>query len=196
MDRRVTPPKRVTSPTWGPPPPCKQALKFRTRQQTTKPQTNYRCCLRFSFLTPYWLSPRNTVTFHKYFWCSWFCEFHSNTIVLLIVSTNSFFTQTRCFRQWHTFGFWKHVCWILTRLYHELISVRVMTSMTFSSSHHPAFSHRFVFGFFFSFSFREVLLRLWYKHGLSALRITWWTATVKAYLWTEKEVSKPVLQSQ
>ena len=26
MDRRVTPPKRVTSPTWGPPPPYKQAL--------------------------------------------------------------------------------------------------------------------------------------------------------------------------
>ena len=26
MDRRVTPPKRVTSPTWGPPPLCKQAL--------------------------------------------------------------------------------------------------------------------------------------------------------------------------
>ena len=26
MDRQVTPPKRVTSPTWGPPPPCKQAL--------------------------------------------------------------------------------------------------------------------------------------------------------------------------
>ena len=26
MDRRVTPPKRVSSPTWGPPPPCKQAL--------------------------------------------------------------------------------------------------------------------------------------------------------------------------
>ena len=25
MDRRVTPPKRVTSPTWGPPPPGKQA---------------------------------------------------------------------------------------------------------------------------------------------------------------------------
>ena len=24
MDRRVTPPKRVTSPTWGPPPPCLQ----------------------------------------------------------------------------------------------------------------------------------------------------------------------------
>ena len=27
MDRRVTPPKLVTSTTWGPPPPCKQALK-------------------------------------------------------------------------------------------------------------------------------------------------------------------------
>ena len=27
MDRRVTPPKRVTSPTWGPQPPCKQALR-------------------------------------------------------------------------------------------------------------------------------------------------------------------------
>ena len=26
MDRRVSPPKRVTSPTWSPPPPCKQAL--------------------------------------------------------------------------------------------------------------------------------------------------------------------------
>ena len=28
MDRRVTPPGRVTSLTWGPPPPCKQALNF------------------------------------------------------------------------------------------------------------------------------------------------------------------------
>ena len=28
MDRRVTPPKRVTSPSWGPPPPCKQALSI------------------------------------------------------------------------------------------------------------------------------------------------------------------------
>ena len=26
MDRRYTPPKRVTSPTWGPPPPYRQAL--------------------------------------------------------------------------------------------------------------------------------------------------------------------------
>ena len=26
MDRRVSPPKRVTSPIWGPPPPCKKAL--------------------------------------------------------------------------------------------------------------------------------------------------------------------------
>ena len=31
MDRRVTPPKRVTSPTWGLPPPCKQALSLVSR---------------------------------------------------------------------------------------------------------------------------------------------------------------------
>ena len=28
MNRLVTPPKRVTSPSWGPPTPCKQALKI------------------------------------------------------------------------------------------------------------------------------------------------------------------------
>ena len=28
MERLVTPPKRGTSPTWGPPPPCEQALTF------------------------------------------------------------------------------------------------------------------------------------------------------------------------
>ena len=27
LDRRVTPPKRVTSPNWSPPPPCKRAIK-------------------------------------------------------------------------------------------------------------------------------------------------------------------------
>ena len=27
MNRRVTPPKLITSPTWGPPPPCKQAVR-------------------------------------------------------------------------------------------------------------------------------------------------------------------------
>ena len=31
MDRRVTTPKRVTSPTWGPTPPCKQALSIEER---------------------------------------------------------------------------------------------------------------------------------------------------------------------
>ena len=29
MERRVTPPRRVTSPTRGPPPPCKQALRMK-----------------------------------------------------------------------------------------------------------------------------------------------------------------------
>ena len=36
MDRRVTPPKRVTSPTWGPPPPRKQALRIRTQGYDSK----------------------------------------------------------------------------------------------------------------------------------------------------------------
>ena len=53
-------------------------IKFRIRKQTSKPKINYRCCLRFSYLAPYWLFSRNTITFHKYFWCSRFCEFHSN----------------------------------------------------------------------------------------------------------------------
>ena len=28
MEKWVTPPKRVTSPTWGPSPPCKQAVRL------------------------------------------------------------------------------------------------------------------------------------------------------------------------
>ena len=44
----------------------------------SKPQTNYRCCLRFSYLDPYWLISCNTITFH--FWCSRFCEFHSKSV--------------------------------------------------------------------------------------------------------------------
>ena len=54
-------------------------ITFRTREQTSKPQTNYRCCLRFSYLASYWLIPCNRITFRKYFWWSWFCEFHSKT---------------------------------------------------------------------------------------------------------------------
>ena len=36
MNRRVTPPKRVTSPTWGPPPPCKQALSCRVPKRMSR----------------------------------------------------------------------------------------------------------------------------------------------------------------
>ena len=42
----------------------------------------YHCCLCVSYLTPYWLISCNRVTFHKCFWCSRFCEFHSNVAVL------------------------------------------------------------------------------------------------------------------
>ena len=54
-------------------------IKFRIRKLTSKPQTNYRCCLRFSYLAPYWLISRKTITFHKYFWCSRFCKFHNKS---------------------------------------------------------------------------------------------------------------------
>ena len=48
MDRRATPPKRVTSPIWGTPSPCKQALikyldndatKYVTRNTKGMPMT-------------------------------------------------------------------------------------------------------------------------------------------------------------
>ena len=52
-------------------------IKFRTREQTSKPQTIYRFRLRFSYLVPHWFISCNTITFHKYFWCSRFCEFRS-----------------------------------------------------------------------------------------------------------------------
>ena len=46
-DRQVTPPKRVTWPTWGPPPPCKQALRPR-------PQVSVFGLKRISFSLPVW----------------------------------------------------------------------------------------------------------------------------------------------
>ena len=52
--------------------------KVQDMRANLKPQINYHCCLGFSYLAPYWLISRNTIAFHKYFWCSWFCEFHSN----------------------------------------------------------------------------------------------------------------------
>ena len=33
MNRRVTPPERATSPTWGPPPPCKRGPKYASHCQ-------------------------------------------------------------------------------------------------------------------------------------------------------------------
>ena len=40
MDRRVTPPKRVTSPTLGPSLPCKQALNFNLLLESETVTTN------------------------------------------------------------------------------------------------------------------------------------------------------------
>ena len=57
MDRRVTPPKRVTSPTWGPPPPCKQPLSFLCAQASSG-NCEHRSREKFSILT---LKPRSHV---------------------------------------------------------------------------------------------------------------------------------------
>ena len=58
MDRRGTQPKRVTLPTWGPPPPCKQALNpyrvsrsFRLNQKLRFRLYNH-FLLLFSWLLP------------------------------------------------------------------------------------------------------------------------------------------------
>ena len=49
----------------------------KTCELATKPQTNIMLML-FSFLTPVGLFSCYTITFQKYFWCSWFCWFDSN----------------------------------------------------------------------------------------------------------------------
>ena len=65
-------------------------IKFRTRvEQTSKAQTNYRCYLRFSYLATYWLIFRNI--FHKYLWCSRFCESHSKLHLTGLQSGARFF---------------------------------------------------------------------------------------------------------
>ena len=48
MERRVTPPRRVTSPTWGPPPPCKQALNHglnHSKIHTARQFCDFQCLL-------------------------------------------------------------------------------------------------------------------------------------------------------
>ena len=72
-------------------------IKFRIRNQISKPPISYRCCLRFSYLAPYWLISRNTITSHKYFWCSRFCECHSNQ------STE---TLRKCLIRHYSYIFW------------------------------------------------------------------------------------------
>ena len=40
MERRATPLRRVTPPTWGPPPPCKQALNANSNQRHASKNVN------------------------------------------------------------------------------------------------------------------------------------------------------------
>ena len=52
MDRRVTPPRRITSPTWGPPPPCKQALSESPKQLSHPRSRFYEMVFHFFPQTP------------------------------------------------------------------------------------------------------------------------------------------------
>ena len=45
MDRRVTPPKLVTSPIWGPPPPC-TGPKIRSTNESRRFSQNWRSCVK------------------------------------------------------------------------------------------------------------------------------------------------------
>ena len=74
-------------------------ITFRIRKQTSKPQTNYRCCLRFSYLLPYWFTSHKTITIHKYFWCLRFCEFHSKihkTTIIMRLEKVAFLSKLHC----------------------------------------------------------------------------------------------------
>ena len=51
VDRRVTPPKRVTSPTWGPLPPCKEALKISKNLLVEKVFLKEKPCFKLSLST-------------------------------------------------------------------------------------------------------------------------------------------------
>ena len=72
--------------------------KVQDNKQNSKPQTNYHCCLQLSYPMPYWLISRNTITFHKYFWWSRFCEFHSKTHKRLIIMSEkvTFLSKLHC----------------------------------------------------------------------------------------------------
>ena len=96
-------------------------IKLRIRKQTSKQQINYRCCLRFSYLVPYWLISRNTIAFHKYLWCSGFYEFHNTFLFLnnqFTISTEAIMhlvyppPQKNCVHRWkRSFEFiinWKY----------------------------------------------------------------------------------------
>ena len=50
MDRRATPSKRVTSPTWGSPPPCKQALRKEPDSITINVEKNEQKALTLTWL--------------------------------------------------------------------------------------------------------------------------------------------------
>ena len=69
MDRRVTPPKCVTMPTWGPPPTCKQTLKVSPAPFLRFQQLNHSPIIVWVNLVPLnWVSLLRLDLSCYYFW--------------------------------------------------------------------------------------------------------------------------------
>ena len=64
-------------------------INFRTCEQTSKPQSNYCCCLHFNILAANWIFSLHWVIFHKYFRCSGFSEFHNKRKFFVFILKNS-----------------------------------------------------------------------------------------------------------
>ena len=56
------------------------------------------CSLVLSHLID-WLFPHNTITFHKFFWCSQFCEFHSKCRYIQLDDPKAGIKWNRCLKQ-------------------------------------------------------------------------------------------------
>ena len=98
MDRRLIPPKRVTSPTWGLPPPCKQALtsgSFMMLQMDVITKWRYTGDWKVTVQYPHHKSivfrntkntPTSWLSFPRYFSCD--CVLHVSKLVSYITRWN------------------------------------------------------------------------------------------------------------
>ena len=60
---------------------CVLANHNKVQDMQANLKTTNQLPLLFRYQVPHWLICHNTITFHEYFWCSQFCEFHSNSVL-------------------------------------------------------------------------------------------------------------------